>query len=93
MSTAITFENLNTIYLRPRLDYSSDSFVEPVDKVEEQVINSELVALKEDIGENLFDQLSYDDKIFMIETSDSIDFGHPIDLDKIAQDIRDYDDY
>jgi len=93
MNTATTFENFNNIFLRPELDYSSDSFVEPVDKIKEQVISSEFAALKEDIGEKLFDQLSYEDKIFMIETSGSIDFGHPIDFDALAQYIRDYDDY
>ena len=37
---------------------SSDSFIEPVDEIEEQVVSSEFATLKEDIGEELFNSLS-----------------------------------
>lgn len=91
--SAITFENFNLISLPINLDYSSDSFVEPIDKTREQVVRDKFLELKNDIGEKLFNQLSYDDKIFMIETSGILDFGHSIDLNKIAEDIRDYKGY
>jgi len=38
--------------------------------------------LKEDIGEKLYNQLSAEDKKFIIETEGSIDFGYPVDLIK-----------
>ncbi|MFH1048552.1 MAG: hypothetical protein V1732_02720 [Patescibacteria group bacterium] len=72
------------------LNYSSNSFGERVDKIVEQ---EQEKMLKNDIGEDLFNQLSYADRIFMIKTAGSIDFGHPIDLDKIAQDIESYENY
>lgn len=82
---------INSIFLPRNLDYSSDSFVEPIDKIEEQVINDEFIILKEDIGEDLFNQLSYNNKLFMIETAGSIDYGRAIDLDKVAEEIENYE--
>lgn len=83
-------KTLNLLTIPITLNYSSDSYVEGVDKVIEQEREK---MLKNDIGEGLFNQLSYADRIFMIETAGSIDFGHAIDLDKIAQDIKEYDNY
>jgi len=61
--------------------------------IKERVLNNKLSALREDIGEELFNQLSRDDKTFMIEATGSIDFGHSIDFDKLAQYIKNYDAY
>ena len=44
--------------------------------------------LKDNIGEELFNQLSYSDKILMIKRAGVIDFGYPIDLNKIAKEIN-----
>ena len=86
--SAIAIENL---MFPINLDYSSNSFVEPIDKIEEQIINDSFLFLKNDIGEELFNKLSYDDKTFMVKTAGSIDFGHLVDLNKIAQNIKEYD--
>ena len=94
MNTTITLENLiNPFFLPRELDYSSDSLVESIDKAEEQAVNDKFLILKNNIGEELFNQLSYDDKNFMIKTASSIDFGHPVDLNKITRDIKNYDYY
>lgn len=44
--------------------------------------------LKKQIGDKLFNQLSYSDKLFMAETAGSIDFGHAVDLYQIAREMR-----
>lgn len=88
---AFTFENFNTLELK----YSSNSLVRNFDKLidieQEKIITRKLLKLKSMIGEKLFDELSYQNRIFMIETADSIDFGHSIDLEKISQEIKNYD--
>lgn len=43
------------------------------------------ILLKNNIGEELFNQLSYSDKILMAKTAGVIDFGHPIDLNNIEK--------
>ena len=91
MNTISIFENFNLFFPPQTLNYSSDSFVEPIDKIKEQIVDDKFSILKNDIGEELFNQLSYDDKIFMIETAGTIDFGHPIDFDKLGQYIKNYD--
>jgi hypothetical protein len=58
-----------------------------------ETLADKFLLLKNDIGNELFEQLSYDDKVFMSETAGSIDFGHTIDLDQIAKEIKSYDDY
>ncbi len=79
---------MNGITFPITLNYFSNSFGENVDKTVEQEKEK---MLKNDIGEDLFNQLSYADRIFMMETAGSIDFRHAIDLNKIAQEINDYE--
>ncbi len=54
----------------------------------EEIISDKFLFLKKQIGEELFNQLSYGDKLFMAETAGSIDFGHAIDLYQIAREIK-----
>lgn len=75
------------------LNHSSDSSVEEIDRIADSVTEDKLGIIKNYIGEELFKQLSYSDKIFMSETAGSIDFGHPIDLDQVAKDIVEYENY
>ena len=49
-----------------------------------------LIKLEEDLGSDLFRQLSYNDKKFLIKTSGSLDFGRIIDLNQMAKNIEDY---
>jgi len=49
-----------------------------------------LMELEEDLGSDLFRQLSYNDKVFLIKTSGSLDFGRIIDLNQVAKNIEDY---
>lgn len=50
-----------------------------------------LLVLKDDIGEELFNRLSHEDKIFTIETAGSVDLGRRVSLRKIFKEIEDYD--
>lgn len=60
------------------------------DNLEEEK-NDKLIILKNDIGDELFNSLSSEDRDFIINTAGSIDFGHLVDLDKVANAIKDYD--
>ena len=93
MNEALIFNNLNVLLIPQVLNYSSDSLVETSDKIADDIIEGNLEVIKSYIGDELFEQLSYSDKIFMSETAGSIDFGHPIDLDQIEKEIKNYDDY
>ena len=89
--TTLSIEQLN-IYLRPaKLNYSSDSSIDATDKIVEEIIATKFLFLKKQIGDELFNQLSYSDKLFMAETAGSIDFGHAVDLYQIAREIKEYD--
>ena len=97
MNTAITLENLyNPAVLFPEeVKRNSNSLISDIDKVieetQELILMTGFLNLKNNIGEELFNKLSYDQKVFMIETSGSIDFGHAIDLNRISQEIKEYD--
>lgn len=82
--------------IMPRLEglsYSSNSSVAEIDGVANSVMQDKLEVIKSYIGEELFEQLSYSDKIFMSETAGSIDFGHPVDLDRVSKDIAEYENH
>lgn len=91
MIGALTLNNLTEL---PYLNAISIPRKEKIDEIVEQekTLADKFLLLKNDIGEELFEQLSYDDKIFMSETAGSIDLGHIIDLDQIAKEIKSYDD-
>ena len=93
----LTFENFNAFNLealRP-MKHSSDSLVEGsdwlVDIEQERIISQKFSKLENMIGKELFEKLSHSDKIFMVQTASSIDFGHSIDLEKISQEIKNND--
>src|SRR3990167_3385057 len=70
--TTLPIEQLN-IYLWPaKLNYSSDSSIDATDKIVEEIIATKFLFLKKQIGDELFNQLSYSDKLFMAETAGSI---------------------
>lgn len=64
-----------------------------IEKISQEYILKKLETLKKDIGDKLFEALSFEDKIFMLNTADSIDFGHPVDLKQISQEISDYENF
>lgn len=74
-----------------KLNYSSDSIVDESDKIAQQIVDEKFILLKKNIGEELFNQLSYSDRILMAKTAGVIDFGHPIDLNNIENEIESYD--
>lgn len=73
--------------------FSSDSSIGDIDKTIEQVemMEEKLFLVRNNIGDELFNQLSHADKALMAKTAGVIDFGHPIDLDKIQDEIDNYD--
>jgi hypothetical protein len=58
---------------------------------EEMALRQRMSNIRADIGYDLFDKLSYEDQVIMANTAGAVDFGYEVDLDKIAQAIRDYD--
>jgi len=82
----------------PLVDLPLTNAIERDDILETERISSEyliekLTLLKKELGEDLFNRLSYEDKIFMLNTADSIDFGHPIDLEEISREISEYENF
>ena len=76
------------------LVYSWEENVKGLEKVD--TFTSAYLELKNELGIDLFNQLSYEDKMFLIETSGSIDFGRTIDLNQVSknmEDIKTYGDY
>lgn len=92
MSTAAVGRNnlITPISLLGKLKYSSNSATKEIDEIKERAMDDSFELLKNDIGDGLFNQLSFQDKIFMISTAGSIDYGRAIDLDKIAEEIKNY---
>jgi hypothetical protein len=89
MNETIPLENLINPFLLPReLDYSSDSFVNSVDKTEEQVVNDKFLILKNNIGEELYDKLSSEQKVFITSVSGTINLGKFVNIEAIYNDIE-----
>lgn len=86
----ITFENLNQFTIPMTLDRSSDSDVKGVDKIinQEKVIIDKFSMLKNDIGEELFNQLSYEKKIFIVNITGTINLGNSVDIYSIYKRIE-----
>ncbi len=83
--SAITFEKF-TISLSP-------SSFETI--IEESIKIAKLEELRADIGEELFNQLSEEDKSFIIETEGMINLGYEApekNLKKIFKHIEEYED-
>jgi len=56
--------------------------------MKKKLMTKKFIVLKNNIGEELFNQLSYSDRILMAKTAGVIDFGHPIDLNNIEKEIN-----
>lgn len=90
MNEVLTFEGLN-IVMPKELKYSSDSLIDESNRIMQQIMVDRFDVIRSNIGNELFNQLSYDDKMLMVNTAGVIDFGHPIDLDRVEKDIENYD--
>lgn len=95
MNGELTLNNLieprYAISIPRELNYSSDSLVDESDEIAQRIIIERFDVLRSNIGDELFNQLSYDDRMLMAKTAGVIDFGHPIDLDKVEKEIENYD--
>jgi hypothetical protein len=70
--------------------FSTSSVVDERVVLGEDYLVGKFAELKSEIGIELFSQLTIADKLFMLETAGSIDFGKAIDLDGVATTITDY---
>lgn len=91
MNEVLTLENLITISLPRELKYSSDSLVDESDKISQQIVTDRLDVVRSNIGNELFNKLSYEDQMLMVNTAGVINFGRPIDLDNVEKDIENYE--
>ncbi len=91
MIDALTLDNLNVLLMPKKLEYSSDSLVDESDETAQQIVIEKFDVVKNNIGDELFNQLSYNDKILMVKTAGVIDFGRPIDLNKVKKEMENYD--
>lgn len=84
---AIAFKNfISPIYLQ--LNHSSDSFVDSVNKIKEQIIDDKFLILKNNVGEELYDKLSFEQKSFIASVSGAINLGKFVDIEAIYSDIK-----
>lgn len=68
--------------------YLSPFLMKPIEQITPDVRFEEL---KRDIGENLFDTLSYEDQLFILDTEGSMDLGYEAkeeDLNRVARSIE-----
>ncbi len=84
-------DNLNILRMPWPLEHSSDSLVDESDKVARQILAERFNVVRNNIGEDLFNRLSYDNQMLMANTAGVIDFGRPINLDRVEKDIENYD--
>ena len=84
----INTNSLNLFLLPKNLDYSSDSFVDSVDKIEEQITNDKFMILKNNIGEGLYNKLSFEQRMFIVSVSGTINLGKTVDIDAIYKNIK-----
>lgn len=85
------FDSLSVMVMPKRFDYSSDSSVDEPNEVVQRIVTERLDTLRSNIGDELFGQLSYDDRMLMVRTAGAIDFGRSVDLDNVEKEIESYD--
>lgn len=90
MNEVLTLENLINISLPRELEYSSGSLVDESDKISQQIVAERFDVVRSNIGDELFNKLSYEDQMLMVNTAGVIDFGRPIDLGEVEKEIRNY---
>lgn len=92
MSTAISLENLYVLFPEG-VKSNSNSSIQDIDKIIEQdrELSDIFFVLKNNIGEELFNQLSYEQKRFIVNISGTIDLGKPVDIDIIYNRIEKLD--
>jgi hypothetical protein len=84
---------MNTIAFETLVIKFPDSYFDTL--IEESIKTAKLAELRADIGEKLFNQLSEEDKSFIIETEGMINLGYEAseeDLKKIFKYIEEYED-
>ena len=89
MSNALTLENLDLSSLMKKSSvYSSNSSTRVIDELGDKIITDKFLVLKNNIGEDLYDKLSFEQKMFIVSVSGTIDLGKTVDIDAIYKDIK-----
>ena len=88
MNGVLTFNNLTELDFSPQA--ISISQIEESSKVLEQaeILEDKFSLLKKDVGEKLFSQLSYEQKTFIVNISNTINLGDSVNIDVIYSDIK-----
>ncbi|MBU3924465.1 MAG: hypothetical protein V1732_02695 [Patescibacteria group bacterium] len=89
----IIFDNLGQFIIPMTLNDSSDSDVKGVDKIinQEKIIADKFSLLKKDVGEKLYNQLSYEKKMFIVNVTGTINLGNSVDIYSIYKRIENLD--
>lgn len=58
-----------------------------IKKLPQQIVTDRFDVVRSNIGDELFNKLSYEDQMLMVNTAGVIDFGRPIDLDEVEKEI------
>lgn len=90
MNEVLSFDNF-LLRMPGVSSYSSDSLIEESDKITEHLISDKFAILRNNIGEVLFNKLSYDQKKFIVDVSGTIDLGRQVDIDAIYKNIEELD--
>lgn len=88
MNGVLTFNNLTELDFSPQA--ISISQIEESGKALEQAetLEDKFLLLKKDVGDKLFNQLSYEQKIFIVNVSNTINLGDSVNIDVIYSDIE-----
>lgn len=90
MNFGLTLEyNLDlSLLTKKSLAHSSDSLTRTVDEIEDEIITNKFLILKNNIGEELYNKLSSEQKTFIVSVSGTINLGEIVDIDAIYKDIK-----
>lgn len=97
MSAAITLEpsSVFPVLFPEEVKKNSNSLINNTDKVVEEMQESILTAdffnLRNNIGEELFNQLSYEQRKFIVDVSGTIDLGQAVDIDAVYKGIEKFE--
>ncbi|MBI2623494.1 MAG: hypothetical protein HYW65_02870 [Candidatus Liptonbacteria bacterium] len=82
MNEVLTLDNLTGVFQPGAISLS------PQPLVEEKIIEDKFLLLKKDIGEDLFNKLTYGQQAFIVNVSNTIDLGETVDIDAIYSGIE-----
>lgn len=95
MNTSISLENLHgfPVLFPERIENNSSSLIQYTDIIieEDRELEDKFFILKKDIGDELFNRLSYEQKRFIVDVSGTINLGKTVDINAIYNRIEKLD--